>query len=200
MAPTGGDAIDFATATFVTEFNKGAARAVKAFEADGVMDKTLRLPFGELPGGVFVDIATGDTFTHGWDLARATGSDEPRSRAGDDAPRLRRGVPLRRHARARRRCAVRRLAQGPGGRRPGRPAGSVDGPPGLSRRPRAPPARSNTGPRTGAHPCTRSVGVRGTRYGGDAMSVVDERVQDLEPPSPSARPCCEPRAGRAGQR
>ena len=73
VAPTGGDAIDYCDGDFVTEFNKGAARAVKAFEADGVMDKTLRLPFGELPGGVFVNIATGDTFTHGWDLARATG-------------------------------------------------------------------------------------------------------------------------------
>ena len=57
----------------MTEFNRGAARAVKAFEADGVMDKTLKLPFAELPGGVFVNIATIDTFTHGWDLARATG-------------------------------------------------------------------------------------------------------------------------------
>ena len=37
------------------------------------MDKTLRLPFAELPGGVFINIATIDTFTHGWDLARATG-------------------------------------------------------------------------------------------------------------------------------
>ncbi len=73
VAPTGGDAVDFCDGAFVTEFNKGAARAVKAFEADGAMDKTLRLPFGELPGGVFVNIATGDTFTHGWDLARATG-------------------------------------------------------------------------------------------------------------------------------
>jgi uncharacterized protein (TIGR03086 family) len=33
----------------------------------------LRLPFAELPGAVFVNIATTDTFTHGWDLARATG-------------------------------------------------------------------------------------------------------------------------------
>jgi uncharacterized protein (TIGR03086 family) len=71
--PAGEDATDFCEGDYVTEFNRGAARAVKAFEADGVMDKTLKLPFGDLPGGVFVNIATMDTFTHGWDLARATG-------------------------------------------------------------------------------------------------------------------------------
>ena len=64
---------DFCEGDFVSEFNKGAARAVKAFEADGVMDKMMKLPFGELPGGVFINIAAIDTFTHGWDLAKATG-------------------------------------------------------------------------------------------------------------------------------
>jgi uncharacterized protein (TIGR03086 family) len=72
-APTANDATDFCEGDFVTEFNRGAARAVKAFEADGAMGMTMKLPFGELPGGVFVNIATGDAFTHGWDLARATG-------------------------------------------------------------------------------------------------------------------------------
>ncbi len=57
VAPTGGDRPDFCEGDFVTEFNKGAARAVKAFEADGAMDKTMTLPFGDLPGGVFVNIA-----------------------------------------------------------------------------------------------------------------------------------------------
>jgi uncharacterized protein (TIGR03086 family) len=72
-APAGGETTDFCAGDYVTEFNKGAARAVKAFEADGVMERTLKLPFAELPGAVFVNIATIDTFTHGWDLARATG-------------------------------------------------------------------------------------------------------------------------------
>ncbi len=72
-APTTYGGQDFCAADFVTEFNRGAARAVKAFEADGAMDKTLKLPFAELPGGVFINIASIDTFTHGWDLARATG-------------------------------------------------------------------------------------------------------------------------------
>ncbi len=37
------------------------------------MERIMHLPFGDLPGGAFVYIACGDTFTHGWDLARATG-------------------------------------------------------------------------------------------------------------------------------
>ena len=73
QAPTGDDAPDFCEGDFVTEFNRGAARAVKAFEADGAMDKMMKLPFAELPGGVFINIASIDTFTHGWDLAKATG-------------------------------------------------------------------------------------------------------------------------------
>ena len=40
------------------------------------MERLVRLPFGELPGAVFLGIAATDTFTHGWDLARATGGDE----------------------------------------------------------------------------------------------------------------------------
>ena len=47
-------------------------RAVKAFSAEGAMDKPMQLPFGELPGSVFVLIASTDAFTHGWDLAKAT--------------------------------------------------------------------------------------------------------------------------------
>ena len=33
----------------------------------------MKLPFADLPGAVFVNIACIDTFTHGWDLAKATG-------------------------------------------------------------------------------------------------------------------------------
>jgi uncharacterized protein (TIGR03086 family) len=37
------------------------------------MSKLMRMPFGEVPGSVCIWIAAGDIFTHGWDLARATG-------------------------------------------------------------------------------------------------------------------------------
>ena len=46
-----------------------------AFSADGALDRTLDLPFGPTPARGFLGIATGDCFTHGWDLARAIGVD-----------------------------------------------------------------------------------------------------------------------------
>jgi uncharacterized protein (TIGR03086 family) len=47
--------------------------AVAAFEADGALARTVRLPFGEFPGAVLLDLAATEQFTHGWDLARALG-------------------------------------------------------------------------------------------------------------------------------
>ena len=70
--PAGGDT-DFSATDFVSAFDEGAKRCVAAFNEDGVMDKMLTLPFGQMPGSAFVGLAATDTFTHGWDLARATG-------------------------------------------------------------------------------------------------------------------------------
>ena len=64
---------DFSATDFVSAFEEGAGRCLRAFQADGVMEKMLTLPFGEMPGAAFVGIAATDTFTHGWDLAKATG-------------------------------------------------------------------------------------------------------------------------------
>lgn len=64
---------DFSAGEFNSTFEQGAARAVAAFRAEGAMEKQMTLPFGQLPGAVFVTIAATDTFAHGWDLARATG-------------------------------------------------------------------------------------------------------------------------------
>jgi uncharacterized protein (TIGR03086 family) len=64
---------DHAAGDFKAVFEEGSRRAVKAFSAPGAMEKAMKLPFGELPGSIFVLIAANDTFTHGWDLARATG-------------------------------------------------------------------------------------------------------------------------------
>jgi uncharacterized protein (TIGR03086 family) len=71
-APPVSDA-DHAAGDFKAEFEEGAQRAVNAFSAPGAMDKIMKLPFGELPGSIFVLIAANDTFTHGWDLAKSTG-------------------------------------------------------------------------------------------------------------------------------
>ena len=40
------------------------------------------MPFGEMPAGAVMGLAMNDTFTHGWDLAKATGQ------STDIAPQL----------------------------------------------------------------------------------------------------------------
>ena len=67
-----GDPQDYAAGDFVAEFDRGAAASVAAFGQEGAMERTVHLPFGDLPGAVFVGIASTDTFIHGWDLAKAT--------------------------------------------------------------------------------------------------------------------------------
>src|SRR5581483_6735196 len=69
----GRDAHTFSDGDFLAAFDEGATAAVAAFSEDGAMERMLHLPFGEMPGAAFVGIAATDTFTHGWDLARATG-------------------------------------------------------------------------------------------------------------------------------
>jgi uncharacterized protein (TIGR03086 family) len=64
---------DFSAGDYVTRYNEGAAAAVSAFQADGAMDRTVTMPFGELPGSMLVALAATDTFVHGWDLAKSTG-------------------------------------------------------------------------------------------------------------------------------
>jgi len=64
---------DFASGDFVATYDEMSRRCVAAFSEPGVLERPLTLPFGELPGGLFLGIVTTDQFTHGWDLARATG-------------------------------------------------------------------------------------------------------------------------------
>jgi uncharacterized protein (TIGR03086 family) len=65
--------VDFSSTDFVSAFDEGAEQSLAAFHADGVMERMLTLPFGEMPGSAFLGLATTDTFTHSWDLSRATG-------------------------------------------------------------------------------------------------------------------------------
>ena len=69
----GPDAADFASADFTTAFTEGAQRAVRAFSADGAMEKTMSIPLGVMPFAMFIWVAAIEPFTHGWDLAKATG-------------------------------------------------------------------------------------------------------------------------------
>jgi uncharacterized protein (TIGR03086 family) len=81
-----GDETDCTATDFAATFQREAERLVAAFRAPGAMTKPMKLPFGELPGSVCVWIAAGDIFTHGWDLAKATG--QPTDLEPDVAARL----------------------------------------------------------------------------------------------------------------
>jgi uncharacterized protein (TIGR03086 family) len=47
--------------------------ATSAFATEGVPGQTFLLPFGEFSGAALLGLAATEQFTHGWDLARATG-------------------------------------------------------------------------------------------------------------------------------
>lgn len=64
---------DYAAGDFVAAYEESIGIALAAFEADGALSGTVRLPFGEFPGTVVRGMAALDQFTHGWDLARAIG-------------------------------------------------------------------------------------------------------------------------------
>ena len=65
---------DYAAGDFVAAYEESIAIAIGAIAADGALERTVRLPFGEFPGTVVLGMAALDQFTHGWDLARAIGS------------------------------------------------------------------------------------------------------------------------------
>lgn len=69
----GSDAPDFASGDYAAAYEEGSKQAVAAFGAPGALEKTVKLPFGEFTGAGFMGLATTDTLTHAWDLAKATG-------------------------------------------------------------------------------------------------------------------------------
>ena len=54
-------------------FHAASDRARAAFGIEGALDKMVKLPFGEMPAGVALNIAIMDVMTHAVDIARATG-------------------------------------------------------------------------------------------------------------------------------
>lgn len=64
---------EYIAADPLAALDEGARRAVAAFSAPGVLDRMVRLPFGDMPAPVFLALAVNDVFTHTWDLAKATG-------------------------------------------------------------------------------------------------------------------------------
>lgn len=67
------DDTDYCSGDILPTFDAAVSRAIAAFDAPGAQEKILKLPFGEFPGSAFMQLATSDAFTHGWDLAKATG-------------------------------------------------------------------------------------------------------------------------------
>lgn len=72
-APSEGE--NWAEGDFLSAFDKGAAEALQCFQEEGALGRTIKLPFGEMPGAAVLGMATTDTFQHSWDVAKATGQD-----------------------------------------------------------------------------------------------------------------------------
>lgn len=58
---------------YKASWSTAASRAMAAFGEPGVLEKIVKLPFGEMPAGVALNIAIFDVLTHATDIARATG-------------------------------------------------------------------------------------------------------------------------------
>jgi uncharacterized protein (TIGR03086 family) len=72
--PSGDDgSVDFSSGDYRVAFDEGSALTLATFSAPGALEKTAKLPFGEMPGSAFLGLAATDIFTHAWDLAKATG-------------------------------------------------------------------------------------------------------------------------------
>jgi uncharacterized protein (TIGR03086 family) len=65
--------VDYAAGDFVAAYQESVQIASAAFGGEGVLQSTVRLPFGDFTGAAVLSLAAMEQFTHGWDLARATG-------------------------------------------------------------------------------------------------------------------------------
>jgi uncharacterized protein (TIGR03086 family) len=63
----GGADADYAAGDYVAAYEESIRIAVGAFAAEGALERTVRLPFGEFPGTVLLGQAAMEQFTHGWE-------------------------------------------------------------------------------------------------------------------------------------
>lgn len=70
-----GTEVDYASGDFVASFDELSQQCLAGFQADGALDASYTLPFGEMPGSAVMGLVMTDTFTHAWDVAKATGQD-----------------------------------------------------------------------------------------------------------------------------
>jgi uncharacterized protein (TIGR03086 family) len=64
---------DVADTAWVEAWNEAAHQVQEAWNDSDVLQRTIVLPFGELPGAAVVAVYTGEVTIHTWDLATATG-------------------------------------------------------------------------------------------------------------------------------
>jgi uncharacterized protein (TIGR03086 family) len=67
----------YADGDYVTCFNEQARRLLAGFSTPTAMERVMQLPTSPSPGSLVIQVATGEIFVHGWDLARATGQSLP---------------------------------------------------------------------------------------------------------------------------
>jgi uncharacterized protein (TIGR03086 family) len=70
---------------YATFFANQSRRLLAAFSEPGVMDRLMELPTGPSPGSLVIQVATGEIFVHGWDLAKAAGQELPSDRGVAEA-------------------------------------------------------------------------------------------------------------------
>lgn len=66
------ESTDFVGDDHVASFKEAAADAVRGFKTPGVMEQTLKMPWGDTPATVALGLGIADVAVHGWDLAKAT--------------------------------------------------------------------------------------------------------------------------------
>ncbi len=57
------------------EYDARSAKLLEVLKEPGTLDRTWKMPFGELPGQAMAGICFVENVTHAWDLAKATGQD-----------------------------------------------------------------------------------------------------------------------------
>jgi uncharacterized protein (TIGR03086 family) len=60
---------------FAATFDQAARDNLAAFSEEGALGRTVNPGFGDMPAPALMGLSATDTFTHAWDLARATGQE-----------------------------------------------------------------------------------------------------------------------------
>jgi uncharacterized protein (TIGR03086 family) len=64
---------DYAAGDFLASYDESIRLALEAFGADGALERTVSLPWGESSGAELMELCAREQFIHGWDLAHAAG-------------------------------------------------------------------------------------------------------------------------------